>query len=533
MRVVAAALLCALAAVRSEGDAFDVDSDAVFRDADEPLEAAWTVHAAHGTPVLHAGLEARRPAALGATTRASRGFHAAVSVHAELGDFPEIGDEEDVRMRTVGRSAAEGFHVVELFGGMVKVGEYYAKIHIGGQMVRTQIDTGSATLALPMSGCKDCRAGDMRYDLEKSVGGKGRAIDCSDGDVCMANKCSPFSCGGCSEARACCSSREPEKCGFHLNFGDGSGAQGMLVRDDMEWGGITFPVVFGGINQDSPDFERKEVDGILGMAYPTLACNPSCVKPTFEAMVSHLDMKHVFQICITADSGRIVLGDWDRSLMKADPVWVDLHLSSPPTYYTMKLTGDLMVNDRAVVFPKYKLAIADSGTTLIVFNRRSFKILVDHLQEFYCDVPGLCGAASWFRPAHCTKISEKHRLMLPNLVFRMEGGFDVVLGPNEYLINYESKGPDYWCVGLMALDALSGGIDVIFGNTVMKKYVTIYGTFSYSLAVPLVRLSSPLITQMRFCIDSDFAAFFSLLHCITLIYCVIRSREQTDRLRGI
>jgi Eukaryotic aspartyl protease len=439
---------------------------------------AWlaAVHADAGTPVLHAALDAQAPAAFGAG-RATRGFHESVFVHAALEDFPEVGVPVAVRARSVGRSAVDGFHVVELFGGMVKVGEYYAKIKLGGQMVRTQIDTGSATLAAPMAGCKSCLAGDRRYDLKKSAGGKGAAVACGDGDLCMENKCSPFSCGKCSDAKACCSKTEPDMCGFHLSFGDGSGAQGMLVKDDMEWGGVTFPVVFGGINKDSPDFERQEVDGILGMAYPTLACNPSCVKPTFESMVDHLKMKSVFQVCITSDAGRIVLGDWDKSLMQKEPVWVDMHLSSPPTYYTVQLSGDLMVNDRPVEFPKYKLAIADSGTTLIVFTRRSFELLVDHLQQHYCDVPGLCGANTWFRPAHCTKISEADRRKLPTLRFALVGGFVIELTSDDYLINYESKGPDFWCVGLMALDALSGGIDVIFGNTVMKKYVTIYGMY--------------------------------------------------------
>jgi hypothetical protein len=131
------------------------------------------------------------------------------------------------------------------------------------------------------------------------------------------------------------------------------------------------------------------------------------------------------------------------------------------------------INNKKVIFPRYTRAIVDSGTTLIVFTHASFNLVVAHLQEHYCDVPGLCDVDSWFRPAHCTKISEADRLRMPTLRFHLDG-FDVLLTPNEYLINYESKGPDYWCVGLMALDSLSGGIDVIFGNTVMKKYVTVY-----------------------------------------------------------
>lgn len=397
----------------------------------------------------------------------TRGFHNVVHVHGPVEDFPEIEDVDNLP-----RSATRDYHVVPLLGGMVAVGEYYAEVLIGGQMIRAQIDTGSATLAVPVHECASCRRGDKRYDIRKSVKNRGRRIDCSD-SVCTPGKCMGYACGACSsDTQACCARSDTTKCGFHLSFGDGSFARGMLVEDVLTFGDVEFPVVFGGIDEDSPDFERSQVDGILGMAYPALACNPSCVRPTFESMIDHLGMKPVFQICITANSGRIVLGDYDSSIMKGPPTWVDLSLGHPPTYYTVRLKGSLEVNDVEVPMLKYKLGIVDSGTTLIVLARTNFDILVTHITSNYCHIPGLCGVGSWFRAAHCTKIEEEHRRQMPKIRFRMEG-FDIVLGPDEYLINYESKGPDYWCVGIMSLPALSGNIDVIFGNTVMKKYVTI------------------------------------------------------------
>lgn len=36
------------------------------------------------------------------------------------------------------------------------------------------------------------------------------------------------------------------------------------------------------ILHDSVDFERPIVDGILGMGYEALACNPTCVEPPFQ-----------------------------------------------------------------------------------------------------------------------------------------------------------------------------------------------------------------------------------------------------------
>lgn len=357
---------------------------------------------------------------------------------------------------------------------MVAVGEYYAKVKLGGQTLRVQIDTGSATLAVPVKECTDCKRGDMRYSIDDSDSGSATAVSCEH-ESCGKNTCSPYSCGKCSSTRACCAQSDHDMCAFHLNFGDGSGAKGVLIRDELEWGDIKFPVTFGGIRSDSPDFERSQVDGILGMAYPSLACNPSCITPTFEAMRDTVDIADKFTICITYDSGKIVLGDYDPLLSTKKVSWVPLQLSNPPSFYSFPLVGNLKVDDHELPLPSYSRAIVDSGTTLVVFSHATFDAFKHHLQSKYCHVPGLCapGKQSWFRPAHCTKIADKDRAKLPTIRFAAKG-FVITLTPDDYLINYASKGPEYWCVGIMALDAMSGGVDVILGNTVMKKYVTVY-----------------------------------------------------------
>ncbi len=386
----------------------------------------------------------------------TRGFHPAVHVH-----------ERDFLGRWTSR-----FYEVHLHGGIVAVGEYYARVKIGGQTVRVQIDTGSATLAVPMAECTSCKKGDMRYDIKKSNSGVARIIGCND-EECESHKCNSFICGKCSEKRGCCATSDHNSCAFHLSFGDGSGARGVLVKDMLEWGNTKFPVVFGGIRHDSPDFERKQVDGILGMAYPRLACNPSCVKPAWESARDYLKLKDMFTMCMTDDGGTITLGDFDSRVNTTAVTWVPMDLTNPPNFYNMKLIGNMKIGERELVLPSYRRAILDSGTTLIVFSRRAFKMFLDHLMTHYCHIPGLCDKPTWFKPAHCVKIEDKDRLKLPDLEFQLEG-FKIHLTPSEYMINYKSKGPEFWCVGLMQLDTMSGGVDVIFGNTVMKKYLTIY-----------------------------------------------------------
>lgn len=425
--------------------------------------------------LISAPLEIRPPRAM--VPGSARGFHRFVVLHNPL-PVPKNQLHALIRRLFVSRNhETTKYHRVDLYGGMVAVGEYYARVKIGGQTLRVQIDTGSATLAAPLKQCTNCKRGDMRYAVEDSTSGIAHYVSC-DHDECQKGTCG-YGCGKCSSIQACCAKSNSSNCAFHLNFGDGSGAKGMLVRDEFEWGDIKFPVTFGGIASDSPDFERKEVDGILGMAYRSLACNPSCVQPTFDAMLKQEEkngMKDLFAICITYDSGRMVLGDYDPTLSTKSISWVRLHLSQPPTFYSFPLQGDLQVNGKSLSLPEYSRAIVDSGTTLIVFSTSTFNAFKSHLLKHYCDVPGLCPSGdneSWFQAAHCTRLRSEDYKKMPTLTFKLEG-FDVVMEPSDYLINYASKGPDLWCVGIMALDAMSGGVDVILGNTVMKKYVTIY-----------------------------------------------------------
>lgn len=150
-----------------------------------------------------------------------------------------------------------------------------------------------------------------------------------------------------------------------------------------------------------------------------------------------------------------------------------MRLTNPKTYYDMRLPGHLQIGGRPLRLPRYRRAIVDSGSTLVVLTTAAFRTLVRHLQTHHCDVPHLCDANTWFRGGHCAHLRDADRRKLPTLVFQLEG-FNVTLEAGDYMIRNRSNGTDYWCVGIMGLDSLSGGVDAIFGNTVIKKYVTVY-----------------------------------------------------------
>lgn len=109
--------------------------------------------------------------------------------------------------------------------------------------------------------------------------------------------------------------------------------------DTLSWGSnLSAPVVFGGILADSPHFERPLVDGILGLAYQSLACNPTCVEPPFQQMVKSGVVKDTFGICMTPRGGKLILGDLDPKLAKGPISYIPMALSAVPTYYTVNIS---------------------------------------------------------------------------------------------------------------------------------------------------------------------------------------------------
>ncbi|KAI0567013.1 Aspartic peptidase [Gracilaria domingensis] len=380
--------------------------------------------------------------------------------------FGAKGSEEREAESVVG---ANDTVTVDLHGGIVGVGEYFSIIEIGGKEMRVQVDTGSSTLAVPMKGCRSCsRKSDRRYSLESSDGGE--AISC-DSERCAAGRCSS-SCPICSSRGACCSAERPEECGFSLRYADGSTLSGSLIQDEMVWGTLRCNVTFGGILRNSANFERSEVDGILGMAYKSLACNPSCFDPPFDSLVKSGQVDDVFSICMTSTGGKLMLGGLDHKVTKAEVEYVDMTHLGTQRYYRVSLGGQLWIGDEKVSMPNFRTAIVDTGTTLIVTSTKTFTALKREFQKRFCEVPELCEDDSWFQSGMCVSLSDEDMELLPTLTMEVGGVVRLSLRPQDYMLKYKRGGKTYRCVGIMGMDGLGGM--VVLGNTLMQRYVTVY-----------------------------------------------------------
>lgn len=401
-----------------------------------------------------------------------------------------------------------------LFGNIATIGEYYTTLYFGGQPINVQVDTGSSTIAVPLKQCRNCRSHDHRLDLQAATGTAGY-IPCAS-SACRPNVCGALkSCSVCSQNnRACCSLDAPKACGFFLLYADRSGASGALIQADVAMAQLTVPLIFGAILRETEQFENQNVDGILGMAYSSLACNPTCVDPLFDTLVKTGKVERdIFSICTAADGGTITLGGSSPDFYKGKLQYVPLSHGAVKHFYRVDVK-QVSIGGKRVRIPNFSNAIVDSGTTVLVLAPSAYNAIKGHFQENYCKIPGLCPSSSrqveyvrviqrahfsadvqqevlnttyrpaddktWFNPGYCARLTDEYIRMLPDIVISLNG-VDLVLDSDTYMLRYEQQSTFAWetityrCLGLSPLEGLQHmENNAILGNTVLIKYFVEY-----------------------------------------------------------
>lgn len=446
-------------------------------------------------------------------------------------------------------AAAAGTAVADqpMYGDLTTLGEYYLELPVGGQVINVQLDTGSSTLAVPLESCANCRPAAHRFNLAKA-GPNASLVRCS-APACAPDTCHAYgrrgACSACdAKSNACCSSVDPDKCGFFLQYADGSGAAGALVEADVTLAGMTTPLVFGSILRVSKDFESSAVDGILGMAFGSLACNPTCVTPLFDALVKSGQVEHdVFALCTGPHGGTLSLGGSDPDMYEGDLKYVPLSSRRKERhFYDVDIIGT-KVGGRSVTLPDFSDGIVDSGTTVLVVAPRAYNALRKYFQSHFCDVPGLCSTAAhggggggrghaardvdiihvspeqaalvwqqrmrnltheageddfyasgeeesmtWFAPGYCAMLTEDDVAKLPDISIILAGGVQLDVSAEDYMLRYEQPSRYPWnrivfrCLGITPLPGLDDmENNAIIGDSWLQKFYVEYDRESMRL----------------------------------------------------
>lgn len=300
-----------------------------------------------------------------------------------------------------------------LHGSITPMGEYYVTLTFCGQPINVQIDTGSSTMAVPLKQCTNCRTGDNRLDLSRGCSSGSGLIRC-DSSSCGRSTCSK-GCGACSvSTNSCCSAEDTSGCAFQLLYADRSGVTGSLVRANVGVSTISTPLVFGGILKQS-DFEAEQVDGIFGLAFKTLACNPSCVTPLLDTLVENGQVAHdIFSICTGAQGGVLTMGGSNPTLYVGSLSYVPFSRTFQSLFYKVDIEH-VSIGGVQVSLPALSNGIVDSGTTLLVISETTYEALKKYFQTHYCHVPGLCAVDDTRETIPLSQSSKQRQQQLRNV----------------------------------------------------------------------------------------------------------------------
>ena len=371
--------------------------------------------------------------------------------------------------------------LLELNGGIATHGEYYVEVDLGGskvetQRVRVQVDTGSSSFIVSAKECTTCANGrGGRYS--SALSRYASAIPC------RSHECQPYTCAHpqCKSSNhgdtcfslkdACCSIQDPGSCGFFLEYGGNTeyhvSASGTLVHEMAALSGsgqarVEANITLYDVKQQEGDWPSN-VDGIFGLAFPRLNCNPTCSPMAFEVPV--------FSLCMGDHRGLLLLGgDGSGEHMFVGPVhYVPILAGVMPSYYIVKLDSVNVDQTRLGDPGLPHHAIVDSGTTLLLLQEDLWVEFVSVMQSQLCWLPGVCTVEeqSIFTPGIC--LSSLPNKRLPTISLSISG-LILQLPPSAYFIKYKTGGQSAYCLGIQS----AGAERTVIGDTFLRLYHVVH-----------------------------------------------------------
>ncbi|TRM65588.1 aspartic peptidase domain-containing protein, partial [Schizophyllum amplum] len=300
--------------------------------------------------------------------------------------------------------------------------EWPGSISIGtpGQDFYVVFDTGSADLWVPSSDCTStvCSSKD-KYDTNSTSSGAA-----ADGQ-------------------------------FEIHYGDGSTVSGPIYQDTVTVGGIAAEnQFFSPVTELSDSFSDDPIDGILGMAYPTISnLNQD---PWFTNAASQGAVQsNSFGFYMASEGSELFLGGTNTELYTGD---FEYHATDPSEGYWLTTGATLNVN--GVAAASNFETIIDSGTTIMYGPP-------DVIKEVYANIEG-SGAydeSSGLYTFPCDSA--------PSVAFNW-GGQDWEVSADNFNLGQTEQGSSQ-CVGSLAGQDLGLGDNTwLIGDAFMKNVYTVF-----------------------------------------------------------
>jgi len=366
-------------------------------------------------------------------------------------------------------------------GGVSSVGQYFTTLSFGGVSMTVQVDTGSSVTAVPAVGCSTCTKGSKRYDLTPRVAaGKAQRIACGRAPCCTTS-------ARCCSRDAKLHGADPANgtCAMSLSYKDKSGATGVLVRDEVAMGKLTFPLVFGAIFGEQGKFEPfAQINGIVGLAGENLGRVPTLL-PSFMAQCSAATkIPNKFSMCLGATGGMLAIGDVAdkahkklfQGAMVSVPYTGDLYYAFPPTDISFvggkggKEVFKSYAKEHGGAAPAH--AVIDSGSTLVLLQPKLHALWKEA-------IVAACSASlgrqkveallQHWTQGSCTVVPKQTFDCFPSIRISLKGKAETLnVPPSTYVVVVPAKnGGHKFCNGVGKTDNSQN----VLGDTFMQSYV--------------------------------------------------------------
>ncbi|GAA5893291.1 uncharacterized protein JCM6883_007622 [Sporobolomyces salmoneus] len=247
------------------------------------------------------------------------------------------------------------------------------------------------------------------------------------------------------------STAKPTDDRFGILYGDGSTVAGPLYTDDVSIAGIKAQNAYvASATTVSSQFYGGDIDGVLGMAYPSLS--NSGEKTIFQSMNEQgLVDGNLFSFELgDNDEGELFLGGTDSSRYEGSIVYSPV---TQPAYWTIE--GEVGVNGRGITTEM----VIDTGTTLIIAPPQA-------AAAFFKNVPT---AKPWQDSFYIYECSVEWTAQ-----FAFDGEDFTI--PSKFLNLGLTEAGSKWCVAGVAAQDMGLGERWLVGGVFLR---TVYSVFNF------------------------------------------------------
>ena len=356
-------------------------------------------------------------------------------------------------------------------------------------MIDVLVDTGSAGLGVPIIQSPDW----PNFETLSSTKAGASLILCDD-LRCRGNCDSPkhegFFCGPhggtCVHMKEAAEEQQGGRdvCSFSWKYGDNSTASGVVMRSQVDLGGIVVNSTWGAItNTTGLFYESPRGGGIMGISFGQGAMcqkrkQSTCFSPLFDDLMQQGPLDNRFSICANKRDAKLILGGSDDRLYQGQMKYVpfiaphDLYLieikkvtlggqdiTPPVLYHGQQLRGWTNV-------PGVDVALVDTGTSAVRVPEEMFMRFNETLVRM---APELLDPALNIFAKDAVPLPDTIFDKLPDLVFYLDCNVTISYTPKDYIQAFAGPTSAVNSTAPLYSLVLNPGKNFIFGQIALQK----------------------------------------------------------------